>query len=330
MPQRSRRPKASGTRIRRAGRADCLSASKKQTPESVWYSARAQAAADTASASKKQTPESVWYAGALRILTVVSRIGLKEADARKRLVRSRAPSNETSHAEPQRSRRPKASGTGGLSAYRRDSAAPQRSRRPKASGTWALAGVAGAVLVASKKQTPESVWYLSVIGMLFMLRSASKKQTPESVWYPLCANGRSLPQPRLKEADARKRLVPARSARSRWIVFTLPQRSRRPKASGTEPGRIVTEVKTMPQRSRRPKASGTSRRAAKPPGLCQASKKQTPESVWYRLAWTDVDAVIPPQRSRRPKASGTRHAGHGEVRAVRASKKQTPESVWYL
>ena len=85
--------------------------------------------------------------------------GLKEADARKRLVRGRdAPS-------------PRAVGE------------PQRSRRSKASGTDLIARVAGERDAASKKQTLESVWYKSQDWDGELGSSASKKQTLESVWY---------------------------------------------------------------------------------------------------------------------------------------------------
>ena len=61
---------------------------------------------------------------------------------------------------------------------------------------------------ASKKQTLESVWYRreGVCGRFAFV--ASKKQTLESVWYPERALRMGSPEwGRLKEADARKRLV---------------------------------------------------------------------------------------------------------------------------
>ena len=66
-----------------AGRGE--PASKKQTLESVWYVVSVANPQRAAAASKKQTLESVWYAqGVSGLVGLVG--GLKEADARKRLV----------------------------------------------------------------------------------------------------------------------------------------------------------------------------------------------------------------------------------------------------
>ena len=89
-------------------------------------------------------------------------------------------------------------------------------------------------------------------------------------------------------------------------IFT-PQRSRRLSASGMRTARKTRGRSWMPQRSRRLSASGirTPRRAY--PWEREASKKQTPFSVWYEYLLRG-DGVLPdePQRSRRLSASGMR------------------------
>ena len=137
-------------------------------------------------ASKKQTPESVWY----------------------------APDGESGA---------------------RQSWGPQRSRRPKASGMNAIVEGLRLDVFASKKQTPESVWYPLPFVRVWSPSVASKKQTPESVWYPRPAFRSPARRSFLKEADARKRLVRTTSPAT-GVSHSLPQRSRRPKASGMRCG----------------------------------------------------------------------------------------------
>ena len=163
-PQRSRRSKASGTRLRHFLHVVVVAALKEADARKRLVRIPHGDGGGVGSVpSKKQTLESVWYNPCAR-QRVYDIFPSKKQTLESVWYASVYSSNNNKAVDPQRSRRSKASGTG------RSAFGLRLRRRP------------------SKKQTLESVWY--------------------KAWIWSYAPGR----PALKEADARKRLV--RSTRS--------------------------------------------------------------------------------------------------------------------
>ena len=207
-PQRSRRSKASG--ILDAGQliADRVNASKKQTLESVWYILTLFRTTTRTSSHQRSRRSKASGIILVRREVVAQLIGLKEADARKRLVLPRRSGTvaRTLRLKEADARKRLVFTKGGSSLPAKKW--PQRSRRSKASGIDRDVHRARAGRVASKKQTLESVWYAAYAGtayaclaclkeadarkrlvsdlgysQLYDADGASKKQTLESVWY---------------------------------------------------------------------------------------------------------------------------------------------------
>ena len=111
--------------------------------------------------------------------------------------------------------------------------------------------------VASKKQTLESVWYTGGRTAASERGLASKKQTLESVWYRSSRSGGGASDTRLKEADARKRLVPAPSRRPRPSLLCASKKQTLESVWYVRGGGRSLTKPNPPQRSRRSKASGT-------------------------------------------------------------------------
>ena len=188
LPQRSRRLSASGINGGGWAVARQVSASKKQTPFSVWYdSLLLRPMASGRNASKKQTPFSVWYARA-------SERRPRTWEASKKQTPFSVWYAEPPHVSPSALSASKKQtpfsvwyaqeggdkGNKGLGSLKEADAfqrlvSVRRSPRPPR------------FQHASKKQTPFSVWYMVTPRLLSSGNGASKKQTPFSVWYRVAA-----------------------------------------------------------------------------------------------------------------------------------------------
>ena len=185
-PQRSRRLSASGIPDRELTATLDITASKKQTPFSVWYGRPKGRMLPWDIASKKQTPFSVWYAAPFPEPPAREPC-LKEADAFQRLVYypetpTRFPCSPASKKQtPFSVWYTEEAGVPFIAPF-----TPQRSRRLSASGIIRRRFCRPRRGNASKKQTPFSVWYgwgNPPPRMPSLRGNASKKQTPFSVWY---------------------------------------------------------------------------------------------------------------------------------------------------